>query len=85
MKETLKDHDTVLYVDSSIRFLNNQIEPIIDACRNVSMLTQFIGLKLTCYTNPKMFDWFHENVKSFENSFTIEANILMFHKSFLTS
>jgi hypothetical protein len=61
------------------------MKPIIDTLKNLGMLTQFIGLKLACYTNPKMFEWFGEETKSFENFFTIEANILLFHQSFLTS
>lgn len=75
----------MLYIDSSIRFLNNKIAPIVNTCSEVGMLTQYIGLKLTCYTHPMMFRWFDESPSSYENFFTIEANILMFHQSFLTS
>ena len=32
-----------------------------------------------------MFTWFGEETKSFETFFTIEANILLFQQSFLTS
>ena len=32
-----------------------------------------------------MFSWFEEETKSFENFFTIEANILLFHQNFLTN
>jgi hypothetical protein len=60
------------------------MKPIIDTLKNVGMLTQFIGLRLTCYTNSKMFTWFGEETKSFESFFTIEANILFFHQNFLT-
>ncbi len=75
----------MLYIDSSIRFLNSEIAPIVNTCKNVGMLTQYIGLKLVCYTDPKMFEWFEEKPNSYEDFFTIEANILMFHSSFLTS
>ena len=103
----------MLYVDSSIRFKSGEVRPIVNACKNVGLLTQYIGnsaiksnrkfhvaqilkqvscqkktkkaLKLNCYTNPKMFDWFNETADSYEDFFTIEANILMFHRSFLTS
>ena len=33
----------------------------------------------------KQFEWFGDSWKSYENLLTIEANILMFHKSFLTN
>lgn len=85
IQESLLKYETVLYIDSSIRFLNNEIAPIVNSCTDVGMLTQYIGLKLVCYTNPKMFEWFEEESKSYEDFFTIEANILMFHRSFLTS
>ena len=83
--ESLRDFQTVIYIDSSIRFLSSEMNPIIDSLKKLGVLTQFIGLKLTCYTNPKMFTWFKEEVKAFENFFTIEANILLFHRNFLTS
>ena len=78
-------HKTVLYIDSSIRFLNNEISPVVNTCENIGMLTQYIGLKLVCYTHPKMFEWFEEKSNSYDDFFTIEANILMFHNTFLTN
>jgi hypothetical protein len=51
----------------------------------VEFLTQYIGFKLVCYTNPEMFGWFGEDSDTLKNVHTIEANILMFHRSFLTS
>ena len=85
IQETLKEYETVIYIDSSIRFQSSEISPIIESLKNVGMLTQFIELKLNCYTNPKMFDWFHETKDNYEDFFTIEANILLFHRSFITS
>ena len=75
----------MLYVDTSIRFKSNEIKPIVDACKDVGLLTQYIYLDLLCYTNPKMFDWFEEDKENFRQFYTIEANILMFHRSLLTS
>ncbi|MFM7856417.1 MAG: hypothetical protein ACKO96_31975, partial [Flammeovirgaceae bacterium] len=85
IQETLKEHDTVLYVDSSIRFKTGEIEPLVNACREVGLLTQFIGFNLICYTTMNQFIWFGEEWKTYEEVFTIEANILMFHRNFLTS
>ena len=84
-KEALKTYDTVLYIDSSIRFHSSDIQPVIDSCEDVGLLTQYIELKLLCYTNPKMFEWFEEKTKHYEEFNTIEANIIIFHKTFLTS
>jgi hypothetical protein len=85
IQEALRDYSTVIYIDSSIRFLSSDMRPIIDTLKRVGMLTQFIGLRLTCYTDPKMFAWFGEEAESYEQFFTIEANILLFHQTFLTS
>lgn len=85
IQETLKEFKTVIYIDSSIRFQSSELSPIIESLKDVGMLTQYIELKLNCYTNPKMFNWFHETKDSYEDFFTIEANILLFHRSFITS
>ncbi|CAF0887758.1 unnamed protein product [Brachionus calyciflorus] len=85
IQETLIEYETVLYVDSSIRFQSSEISSIIDSVRQVGMLTQYIELKLNCYTNPKMFEWFEDTPSTYDDFFTIEANILLFHRNFLTS
>lgn len=74
----------MFYVDSSIRFHSGDLSPIVNSLKKTSMLTQFIGLDLVCYTNPRMFEWFGETKASYEQFYTIEANILLFHKNFLT-
>lgn len=81
----MRSYDSVLYLDSSIRFKSGELAPIFTTLKETGLLTQFIGLKLTCYTNPQMFAWFNEEVKSYESFFTIEANILLFHRNFLTT
>ena len=85
IQETLKRHDTVIYIDSSIRFHNNQLQPLMSTLSEVGLLTQYIELKLTCYTNPKQFVWFGESADAYANFFTIEANILFFHMNFLAT
>lgn len=57
----------------------------MSSLKDVGFLTQFIGLKLNCYTNPLMFNWFGESAQNFEEFFTIEANILMFSGSHFLS
>jgi len=42
-QETLRDYQTIIYVDSSIRFRSSDMKPIIDTLKNIGMLTQFIG------------------------------------------
>jgi hypothetical protein len=84
IQETLRTHETVIYIDSSVRFYNNELEPLVNTLRDVGLLTQYIGLKLNCYTNPKQFEWFGETAKSFQDFYTIEANILFFHRNFIT-
>ena len=74
-----------MYIDSSIQLFNSSIRPLIETASITGLLTQFIGLKLSCYTNPKMFNWFHEDQTDFDDLNTIEANILLFHKNFLNT
>ncbi len=85
IQQTLSKYDTVLYIDSSIRFHNNKLLPLMRPLRDVGLLTQYIGLELNCYTNPKQFEWFGETADSFVDFFTIEANILLFHRNFVTT
>lgn len=85
IQEVLKEYDTILYVDSSIRFKSSEIGPLVESCKDVGFLTQFIGFNLVCYTTMNQFVWFGETWKNYEEFFTIEANILMFHSSFLTN
>lgn len=85
IQEALRNHETVMYIDSSIRFYNNELEPVLSTLRQVGLLTQYIGLKLTCYTNPLQFNWFGEEASSYKDFDTIEANILFFHRNFLSS
>ena len=42
------------------------------------------GFKLSCYTNPKMFKWFGENSRSYDSIDTLEANVVFFHKNFIS-
>jgi hypothetical protein len=85
IQETLRKHETVIYIDSSIRFHSNELQPLVNTLRDVGLLTQYIGLKLNCYTNPKQFEWFGETAKSYQDFYTIEANILFFHRNFITT
>lgn len=72
-------------MDSSIRISTDEIGSQLSTLRETGLLTQFIALKLNCYTNPLMFKWFDEKEKSFNDFFTIEANILLFERTFLSS
>ncbi len=50
------------------------------------MLTRhLVYFKLPCYTNPQMFRWFEENPQTYNHVYTLEANIIMLHRSFVTS
>ena len=48
------------------------------------MLTHVIPLKLNCFTNPLMYKWFDETNETYKEFWTIEANILLFERSFLS-
>ena len=81
----MKEFGSVIYMDSSIRFKSGDLKPLLETLKTTGMLTQFIGLKLTSYTDPQMFEWFGETSEAYKGFFTIEANIFMFTNNFLTS
>jgi hypothetical protein len=73
-----------LYIDASIRLKSNEIQPVKNVLNELGILTQFIGFDLVCYTNPRMFDWFGLDVDEYADSFTIDANIIMFKRTLET-
>jgi hypothetical protein len=73
-----------LYIDSSIRILNDNIGNQITKLKKTSMLTHIIGYNLNCYTDPLMYKWFGETNETYKEFWTIEANILLFERSFLS-
>lgn len=81
----MKNYDTIVYLDSSIRFSSANLEPLVKTVSITGLLTQYIGLNLTCYTNPKMFEWFGDSVETYIHMHTIEANLLVMHKNFINS
>ncbi len=81
----MRDFGSIIYIDSSIRFKSGQLNPLFSVLPKTGMLTQFIGLKLTKYTDPQMFEWFGQTASDYNDFFTIEANIFMFEKTFLTA
>lgn len=86
VQEVLNDHEFVLWIDSSIAFVSKNISQPVDTAKRVGMMIQHLGgFMLTDYTNPLMFQWFNEAPASYLNVSTLEANIIMFKKSFLTS
>jgi hypothetical protein len=85
VKHALKDHPNLIYVDTSIRFHSNKLGPMFETLNEVGLMTQYIGLKLICYTNPRQFEWFGEQARSYEELFSIEAGLLFFHETFLSS
>ncbi len=75
-----------MYIDSSIRFQNQNLQPSLATAKVSGIASQTLDyFNLTCYTNPRMFHWFKETEADYESIPTLEANIIMFHKSFLTS
>lgn len=80
----MKSHQSVIYIDSSIRFSSDEIKSQLATLTDVGMLTQFIGLNFNCYTDRSMFNWFGESSDMYQDFWTIEANIIFFHRNFLT-
>lgn len=74
-----------MYIDSSIRIFTDKIGFHLTKLRNTNFLTQYLKHNFSCYTDPLMFKWFKENLGSFQKFYTIEANILLFQRSLLSS
>jgi hypothetical protein len=61
VKEALNEYETVVYIDSSIRFKSNEIASLVNTTKHIGIQTRMLhGFNLTCYTHPKMFEWFEE-------------------------
>ena len=71
-------------MDSSIIFESNDIEAIIDYSKDIGLLTRYLDLKLPCYTDPRMFNWFGTNENQFHNVHTLEANFIVLNRNLLT-
>ena len=74
-----------MYIDSSIRILTDKIGSHLTTLKNTWMLSRIITLKLNCYTNPLMYKWFGENTSTYEEFYTMEAGVLLFQRSLLTT
>jgi hypothetical protein len=84
VQHALKKHSTLIYIDTSIRFHNNQLQPMFLTLNELGLMSQYIQLKLNCYTNPKLFKWFGDTDKTYEDFYTMEAGLLFLRDSFLT-
>ena len=86
IQEVLNTESLVIYVDSSIEFLSNKLKPSLTTAIDNGIASQTLNyFNLTCYTNPKMFEWFGESISDYTNMPTLEANIIMLRSSFVTS
>jgi hypothetical protein len=84
-KESLQLYKYVFYIDSSIRLETNEIKPVIDRLDDLEFITRMIPLQLVCYTHPKMFKWFALNIVDYEDAYTIDANMLLLKRGFVSS
>lgn len=85
IQEVLSQYESVVYLDSSIRFTSAKIATIIEMTKETGLLSRYLKINLTCYTDERMFNWFGSNRFEFIDMFTLEANFLLFHRTFLTS
>ncbi len=84
-QEVLNKHDTVIYVDTSIRFKSNKIDSLLKTSFERGIITRYIDLYLTCFTHENMFKWFNNDVNTYSDVHSLEANfIILNNKNFLT-
>ncbi len=80
----MKDNELVLYMDASIRLGSGEIDPLLDKAKQTGYLSTYLPpFKITCYTNPKMFEWFGENADDYQDIFSMEAGTLILYKNLL--
>lgn len=84
-KETLSQYERVIYIDTSIKFNSSHIDHIIRKVDDVGIQARYIELTLPCFTDNRMFQWFNEHSRNFKQVYSLEANFIIFSKSFLTS
>ncbi len=86
IQEVLNSEDLVLYVDSSIKFNNKNLQPSLSTAIYSGLASQLLALhSVTCYTDPKMFQWFKETTDDYSFIPSLEANIIIFKRSVVTS
>jgi hypothetical protein len=86
VQEALNTEDLVLYIDSSIRFNNAKLQPSLSTALFSGIASQTLSYyNLTCYTDSKMFEWFKETPEDYSFVPSLEANIIIFKRSVVTS
>lgn len=75
----------MIYIDTTVRFHSNQVDSITDSIKKIGTLFNYKNVKLNCYSNEKIFDWFNEKPETFNSMNLIKTNVLAFHRNFLTS
>lgn len=53
--------------------------------KEIGMLSRYLKINLTCYTDERMFKWFESRSADFVDMYTLEANFLLFYRTFITS
>jgi hypothetical protein len=86
VQDALNSEDLVLYIDSSIKFNNKKLQPTLSSAIYSGLALQTLpAFNLTCYTDKKMFNWFQETPEDFFHVPSLEANIIFFKRSVVTS
>ncbi len=59
IKDALNEFNSVLYIDTSIRFFSNEILPLFDSkLKDIGIITRYIQTRLPCVTDHRMFEWY---------------------------
>ena len=81
----MKKNEILFYMDTSIKFKSNKIEEAIARAQKYGIATRYLDLKLPCFTDRRMFEWFGESEKQYSQVQSLEANLIIINKNFLTS
>ena len=86
VQEALNSEDLIMYIDSSIKFNNKNLQPTLSTAIYSGLALQTLpGFNLTCHTDKKLFNWYQETPEDFSHVPTLEAKIIFFKRSVVTS
>ena len=81
----IENNEFIVYMDSSIKIKSSEIDDLIRKANFYGVAIAYLDLKLPCYTDSRMFEWFGEQAEQYTNINTFEANFIVLKKNFLTS
>lgn len=81
IKETLQSYNRVIYIDTSVRLKLSAIKSLIERTKDVGVLTKYHETFISCFSDPRSFKWFQEDISHFEGVYSLEANLVIIDRT----